>query len=118
MTEPAGTFAIAQGTPENANTPLEPFASSGDSLYYTPNTSRMPNMFGYTYPEIPDWNIPATQLAAQVTAQIYSLYNPTNQFKKRASRDSASQFKEVRTHFPAPYITEIRDLLVVNTVVC
>jgi hypothetical protein len=95
MTEPAGTFALAYSTPENANTPLEPFASSGGSLYYSPDTSRMPNMFGYTYPEIPNWNIDPTQLAAQVTTQVHNLYNPSNQFKKRADGDSASQFKEV-----------------------
>lgn len=98
-TEPAGTFTLAYGTPENSNTPLEPFATSGGSSYYTSDTSRLPNMFGYTYPEIPNWNIPAAQLAAQVTTQIHTLYNPTNQFRKRGSGDNSSQSLEVRSYF-------------------
>ncbi|KUJ20310.1 Di-copper centre-containing protein [Mollisia scopiformis] len=96
-TEPYGTFALPPGTPDNENTSLEPFASSGSSPYYTPDTSRMPNIFGYTYPEIPDWSIPASQLTAEVTAQVHTLYNPSNQYRKRADTPGEVT-KEVSIH--------------------
>ncbi|KAF8858063.1 Di-copper centre-containing protein [Acephala macrosclerotiorum] len=93
-TEPFGTFALAQGTPEDETTPLEPFASSGNASYYTSDTSRMPSIFGYTYPEIPDWNIPAAQLTANVSSIIHNLYNPNNQLQKRSAGNPGLVRKE------------------------
>ncbi|CZR60853.1 related to monophenol monooxygenase precursor (tyrosinase precursor) [Phialocephala subalpina] len=93
-TEPFGTFALAQGTQEDETTPLEPFASSGDAPYYTSDTSRLPSVFGYTYPEMLDWNIPTAQLTANVAATIHTLYNPNNQLTKRAAGSTALVRKE------------------------
>lgn len=58
----------------------------------------MPNIFGYTYPEIPDWSVPAATLSAEVTSLVHTLYNPNNQFHKRGGA-GGEVTKEVRACF-------------------
>lgn len=40
--------------------------------------------FGYTYPEIVDWNVDATQLSANVRTIINQLYNPAGTIVARS----------------------------------
>lgn len=61
---------------DTLSTPLQPFAPTGDGPYFTSATSRQTSTFGYTYPEIQDWNQSPAQLKASVTAAINRLYNP------------------------------------------
>lgn len=42
--------------------------------------------FGYTYPEISDWNQDPNQLAATVTAEINALYGPSGPQRKAARK--------------------------------
>lgn len=73
----SGTWTIFPGTTLDANTPLTPFtAPNGES--YTSVTARYTKTFGYSYPEVQDWLFTdPTELAANVTASVNTLYNPT-----------------------------------------
>jgi tyrosinase len=55
---------------------LAPFHSDNFSTFYTSDTARSTRPFGYTYPELVDWNINSTELAAGVRASVNALYNP------------------------------------------
>ncbi|PBP16171.1 tyrosinase, partial [Diplocarpon rosae] len=80
-----GTFSIAANSLDTASTPLEPFAAHGDSPYFTSSAVRQISTFGYTYPEIQDWNQSPAQLKANVTAAITKLYSPDgSKFTRRA----------------------------------
>ena len=68
----AGTYAEAPGTVEDVNTPLLPFRTS--STFHTSVTVRDTKSFGYSYPEIVDWNVSAAQLAANVRTAVNRLY--------------------------------------------
>lgn len=74
--EQSGTFALTANSLDTLNTPLEPFAPTGDGPFFTSASARITSTFGYTYPEIQDWNQSPAQLKANVTAAINRLYNP------------------------------------------
>ncbi|PGH15646.1 hypothetical protein AJ79_02239 [Helicocarpus griseus UAMH5409] len=69
-----GDFMKAPGTMEDAKTPFAPFREpSGE--FYNAETSRHLAPFGYTYPEIEDWEKTPEELATSVRKQINRLYN-------------------------------------------
>ena len=72
-----GTFTIAPGTTEYSSDGLTPFTSSTTGSMYTSDTARDLKNWGYTYPEICDWNQTKAQLSATVTAKVNALYNPS-----------------------------------------
>jgi tyrosinase len=83
-----GTFTIAPSTTEYSSTTLTPFSSDTAGDWYTSDTARYMKTFGYTYPEIQDWNQDATQLAQTVTAKVNALYAPkSGTHRKRHPRD-------------------------------
>lgn len=71
-----GTFTEGGGTTEDMNTNLTPFTSNTAGSFWTAASSRQLSTWGYTYPEIQDWNQTPDQLAASVKASVNSLYNP------------------------------------------
>lgn len=71
-----GTYFQAPGIVEDQNTPLAPFHSDSTSAMWTAATVRDTAVFGYTYPELVDWNVSASQLATNVRQSINELYNP------------------------------------------
>lgn len=87
-----GTFTIAPGTTEYSSDPLAPFTSSMTGTMYTSDTARELKTWGYTYPEISDWNQTKAQLSATVTAKVNALYNPSGAYsrRKRHPRDLSS----------------------------
>jgi tyrosinase len=87
-----GTFTIAPGTTENSSNPLTPFTSSTTGSMYTSDTARDLKNWGYTYPEICDWNQTKAQLSATVIAKVNALYNPSGAYsrRKRHPRDMSS----------------------------
>jgi tyrosinase len=86
-----GTFTIAPSTIEDSATILTPFSTNAVGDWYTSDTSRYMKTFGYTYPEIQDWNQDATQLAQTVTAKVNALYAPKGRtHRKRHPRDMAA----------------------------
>ena len=55
---------------------LAPFHSDNGSTFYTSDTSRSTRPFGYTYPELVDWNTSSSSLATSLRATVNALYNP------------------------------------------
>ncbi|KAI9806999.1 MAG: hypothetical protein M1833_002657 [Piccolia ochrophora] len=80
---PFGTFTIAPGSMENVNTPLTPFRRDNAGNLYTSASARNTKTFKYTYPEVKDWGVSASQLTANTKAAVKALYDPTNQFTPR-----------------------------------
>jgi len=85
LSDQYGTFSISPGTTESASTPLEPFSISANGPWYDSSSARFTSTFGYTYPEIDDWNKTSAQLKSDVSASINQLYNPNNAFSRRSS---------------------------------
>ncbi|KAF8243965.1 Di-copper centre-containing protein [Wilcoxina mikolae CBS 423.85] len=68
-----------QNQREEENTPLVPFHKT-DSQYWDSNAVRDLKAFGYTYPELAEWNIPGVtreQLKTKVAATVKKLYANT-----------------------------------------
>jgi len=85
MVEATGTYSIPAGNMDTQYTSLEPFTSNGRGQYYTSASSWKTSTFGYTYPEISDWNQTSAQLTANVAATINRMYNPQTPTKRAAS---------------------------------
>jgi hypothetical protein len=85
-----GTFVIPRGTLEGLTTPLQPFSTTENGPWYdsTPE-SRSLKTFGYTYPEINDWNKTQDQQQKDAVATVNRMYNPNNAFSKRADNAEA-----------------------------
>ena len=79
-----GTFTNAPGETEDVKTPLTPFHSDSVGTLYTSATARLTRPFGYTYPEVVDWGVNATQLSSNTRAALNKLYNPTGSIATRA----------------------------------
>lgn len=79
-----GTYTIAPGDTEDVNTALTPFHSDSMGTLYTSATARSTRAFGYTYPEVVDWGVNATQLSANTRAALNNLYNPTGSISTRS----------------------------------
>ncbi|MCJ1262196.1 hypothetical protein MMC22_002066 [Lobaria immixta] len=96
-----GTFTNAPGSLEDTNTPLTPFHSNDDGTLYTSTTARSTRTFGYTYPEVIDWNVNSSQLASNVRTRFNALYNPfrndtLSSLKKRSK--VAAQYLNATDH--------------------
>ncbi|KAK4179427.1 putative tyrosinase [Triangularia setosa] len=81
----SGQFGTPKGTVITADSPLKPFfrgpsatndntTAGGPLEFHTSNTVANISVFGYTYPELPDWNLPAETRAGQVRAKVNALY--------------------------------------------
>ena len=79
-----GTYTERPGTVETINNPLTPFYSDNDGTFFTSATARYTRRFGYTYPELIDWNVNATQLSLNARSILNTLYNPTSSISKRS----------------------------------
>jgi tyrosinase len=75
----SGSYTIVPGLNSTLSTPLTPFSTNEQGDSYTSATSRSLSTFGYTYPEIQDWNQSTQQLRANVIAKVNSLYGPPSQ---------------------------------------
>lgn len=56
---------------------LTPFHSDHTGTLYNSQTARYTSTFGYTYPEVIDWNVTASQLSSNVRRNLNALLNPT-----------------------------------------
>lgn len=71
-----GTYFQPPHTPDTEDTLLAPFHSDEDGNMWTAATARDIATFGYTYPELIDWNANASELTANVRSAVNKLYNP------------------------------------------
>ena len=85
------SYGIPSGT-VYPTTPLRPFSRTANQ-YWDSNTARWIGNFGYSYPEINDWNRTPEQLRNDVWGAVNARYGPSTFFTKRDGNDTA----------PAPY---------------
>ncbi|KAM3066915.1 hypothetical protein ACMFMF_009966 [Clarireedia jacksonii] len=85
MADAYGTYTIPPNTLDTQLSPLKPFAISS-TTFHTSTSSRALSAFGYSYPEITDWNQTSAQLAAYVTGRVNVLYNSNGANSKRMVR--------------------------------
>lgn len=72
-----------KSNPLTALTPFHSSSSSSNSLY-TSATARSTLHFGYTYPELIDWNVTASQLSSNIRTILNKLYNPSGSIATRS----------------------------------
>ena len=95
-----GTYSIAPSFPygpgmnDTVNSPLPPFSQDTQGTPWTSGSSQYLKTFGYTYPEIQDWNQSPSQLAANVTAQVNMLYSQSTSSKTKRIRSITSDGHE------------------------
>ena len=100
-----GTFTNSPGGTEDINTRmltdayydtqltcavLTPFHSDNSGTLYTSATARSIRLFGYSYPEIQDWGVNASQLSANVRKAINALYSAPGSTSKRDSNSGTA----------------------------
>jgi tyrosinase len=76
FTNAYGTFGEAKGTLETEDTNLLPFHANAEGTFWTSKGVRSTRTFGYTYPELVDWNRTPEELASSVRSIVNRLYNP------------------------------------------
>lgn len=100
-----GTYTIPAGSTEDKDTPLNPFHRDAAGTLHTSTTARSTRTFGYTYPEIVDWNVTPEQLASTVRASVNALYGPTRSLTARTAsrvmRRADVQLREWFVNFSA-----------------
>ena len=74
------------------HTALTPFHSNAAGSLYTSQNSLRTRDFGYTYPEVVDWNTTPDQLSANVKTTVNNLYGP-NAPKRRRALDTKSNYQ-------------------------
>lgn len=70
-----GTYAQPRGSVESADSNLLPFHFDNGTEFWTSNSVRSTRVFGYTYPEVADWNVTQATLANNVRTSVNRLYN-------------------------------------------
>ncbi|EXJ78291.1 hypothetical protein A1O3_09452 [Capronia epimyces CBS 606.96] len=71
-----GSYYEAVGFVDSGTSALAPFHSDDSGTMFTSEAVRSIKSFGYSYPELPDWEMSSSQLAAHVRSAVNSLYNP------------------------------------------
>ena len=92
---PYTSFGLNAGT-VFPNTPLRPFLRTSNQ-WWDSNLARSPANFGYTYPEINDWNIPLAQTQANVRAAIIARYGPGGALPRR--QENGTDVENTRSWF-------------------
>lgn len=88
QTAPHSTWTIAQGSSQNANSPLTPFKKNSAGNFYTTNDVKDWKIFGYTYPEF----INSAGDKAAITNYVNKLYGPNaNAVAGSSKRDAEAE---------------------------
>ena len=82
-----GTYTRQPNTIEDVNSPLTPFKNEDTGTFFTSADSNWTCRFGYTVPEVLDWNYSRAGLRTQVLAKVKALYDPGNKITPRSSVD-------------------------------
>ena len=76
---------------------LTPFHDN-TGAFYTSSTARSTQSFGYSYSDVGDTSIPATQLSSNVRSNLNALYNPTGSIATRRRRRSLTTTNSTLTN--------------------
>ena len=71
-----GQFGTPKNTIITADSPLKPFFMADNVTFHTSKSVSNISVFGYTYPELPDFYLPLESRASHVRAQVNHLYGP------------------------------------------
>ncbi|KAI9835270.1 MAG: hypothetical protein M1819_002414 [Sarea resinae] len=75
-TQQYGTYTVTAGDTLDVNSPLTPFFYETNGNFWTSADVRNPKTFGYTYPDLVDWNVSNSVYQANVRTIINTLYGP------------------------------------------
>jgi tyrosinase len=91
-----GSYTLQGGGKINdtLSTPLQPFSTDKQGHVWTSSSAQSLRGFGYSYPEIQDWNQTPDQLQTNVTAQVNALYGPSASKIKGRDDDLQVRLKE------------------------
>ncbi|KAL2406782.1 Polyphenol oxidase 1 [Exophiala dermatitidis] len=93
-----GSYYEGVGFVDSGTSALAPFHSDDSSTMFTSDAVRSIKTFGYSYPELPDWEMSASQLAANVRTSVNILYNPisnsTTARKKRSHQPRSANLAD------------------------
>ena len=70
---------------------LTPFHADDSNGFHTSNTTRSTRAFGYTYPELLDWNMNTSVLTFDVKGHVNTLYGPIPTTLRHKQRRSESR---------------------------
>jgi tyrosinase len=88
--EPGGNWFLTAGQTINKDTWLVPFFGKDGKTAWTTERARHPKTFGYSYPDVLDWQYTGTnaasRLSAAVTQRVNNLYNLNGRSGKLAMR--------------------------------
>jgi tyrosinase len=81
-------YGVAAGTSFSATTGLKPFYRPDKKNFWTSSTAKSTKAFGYTYPEIRDWEMSSTELQRSLISKVNQLYGSnslasTNSLRRR-----------------------------------
>lgn len=99
-------YGTAQGTSYSSSYPLKPFYRSSSTMW-TSATAGSTRNFGYTYPEVQDWTMSATDLQRSVISQVNTLYGTSATRSKRSIEGRAD---ETTTQYMAEISVDREDL--------
>lgn len=71
-----GQFGTPKNTIITADSPLKPFFMADNVTFHTWKSVSNISVFGYTYPELPGFDLPLESRASHVRAQVNYLYGP------------------------------------------
>lgn len=71
-----GTYFQPANQVDNIDSALAPFHTDDNNTMWTARMARGTSTFGYTYPELVDWNVSASELKGTVQQKVNQLYNP------------------------------------------
>ncbi|KAH8170264.1 common central domain of tyrosinase domain-containing protein [Sarocladium implicatum] len=99
-------YGTARGTTYTADYPLKPFYQTETVVWTSANSASTRNL-GYTYPEVQDWKMSATDLQRSVVAAVNSLYGTS---ATRAKRSIESRADDTVLQYMAEISVDREDL--------
>ncbi|KAI9754063.1 MAG: hypothetical protein M4579_004883 [Chaenotheca gracillima] len=94
MASQYGTYTTSPGQTEDVNTQLTPFHQDSKGDLWTSALARSTKTFGYTYPELVDWNVTSDQYQSNVHTAVNKLYGGSSasspQNRRRHAPESGS----------------------------
>ena len=91
-----GSYTLQGGGKINdtLSTPLQPFSADTQGKFWTSSSAQSLGGFGYSYPEIQDWNQTPSRLQANVIAQVNALYGRSISKVKRSDLELQVRLKD------------------------
>lgn len=93
-----GQFGTPTGSDITADSPLKPFFNR-NIILHTSNSVTNISTFGYTYPEINDWDRSPASSADYIRSRVNALYNANNVNQAQRRQPTGSSPPDTRLHY-------------------